>query len=57
MHHLAVTELLPLPGNWLEMVATSSAPLFSSLSPFIGYIIGIGVPLLAVGLVIKFLFK
>lgn len=53
----ATTDLLPLPGNWLDMIATSSVPLFTSLSPFMGWIIGIGVVALAFGLVFALLFR
>jgi len=39
----AATSLIEMPGDWIAQIATSSVPLFSSLSEPIFWLVGVGI--------------
>jgi len=41
--YAATTQLIEMPGDWIEQIATSSVPLFSSLATPIFWLVGVGV--------------
>lgn len=47
-----VTSLIQMPGDWIDQIATSSVPLFSSLATPVFWLVGVGIVSLVISLLL-----